>query len=39
LKEVLPIKLDYYTEYVKQQSFFGDLKIILATMAAVLRRP
>ena len=38
VNEVLPIKLDYYREYVLQRSFFGDLRIIFATMAAVLHR-
>lgn len=38
VSEVLPIKLRYYTAYVEQRSFFGDLKIIFATMFAVLHR-
>lgn len=36
VNEVLPIKLGYYMVYVQQRSFLGDLRIILATMAAVL---
>ena len=36
VREVLPIKLDYYTAYVRRQSFLEDLKIILATVVAVL---
>lgn len=36
--EVLPIKLRYYTAYVQQRSFFGDLKIIFATLVALVRR-
>jgi lipopolysaccharide/colanic/teichoic acid biosynthesis glycosyltransferase len=36
--EVLPIKLGYYVAYVQQRSFVGDLKIVFATMVAVLHR-
>lgn len=35
--EILPIKLRYYVEYVENRSFFGDIKIICATLYAVLR--
>ena len=38
VNEVLPIKLRYYTAYVQQRSFLEDLKIIFATILAVLSR-
>lgn len=38
VNEVLPIKLGFYIAYVQQRSFVGDLKIIFATMVAVLHR-
>lgn len=37
VNEVLPIKLLYYQEYVKNRSFVGDLLIILATLCAIVR--
>lgn len=37
INEVLPIKIDFYTEYVRRRSFFGDLQIIFATLAALIR--
>jgi len=37
INEVLPIKIGFYTEYVRTRSFFGDLKIIFATLAALIR--
>jgi lipopolysaccharide/colanic/teichoic acid biosynthesis glycosyltransferase len=36
VEEVLPIKQRYYVEYVRNQSFFGDLRIIFVTIFAVL---
>lgn len=36
---VLPAKLDYYARYVRERSFGMDLRIILHTLAAILRRP
>jgi len=38
VNEVLPVKLRYYQEYVRQHSFLGDLRIIAATVGAVLGR-
>lgn len=35
VNEVLPIKLQYYVDYVYNRSFFGDIKIICATLIAV----
>jgi lipopolysaccharide/colanic/teichoic acid biosynthesis glycosyltransferase len=35
--EVLPKKLGMYEEYVKNRSFFGDLKIIGQTLLAILK--
>jgi lipopolysaccharide/colanic/teichoic acid biosynthesis glycosyltransferase len=37
INDVLPIKIGFYTEYVSRRSFFGDLKIIFATLAALIR--
>lgn len=34
--EILPRKLSLYEEYVKNRSFWGDLRIIFQTVAAVL---
>jgi lipopolysaccharide/colanic/teichoic acid biosynthesis glycosyltransferase len=36
VEEVLPVKLDYYVSYVKERSFIMDIKIILATLAAIV---
>lgn len=38
VEEVLPIKLRYYVEYVKQRSFVGDIRIILDTFKAILTK-
>ena len=35
--EVLPIKIRYYIEYVKNRSFGGDIRIIFATLFAIIR--
>lgn len=37
VNEVLPIKLRYYVDYVKQRSFRSDVGIILATIRALVR--
>ena len=37
IEEVLPIKLKYYVEYVKNRTFFGDIYIILRTFFALVR--
>lgn len=34
---VLPHKLDLYEEYVRTQSFFGDIGVLFATLRAVFR--
>jgi lipopolysaccharide/colanic/teichoic acid biosynthesis glycosyltransferase len=36
--EILPPKLDLYIEYVNNRSFWGDMKIILLTIKAVIFR-
>ena len=38
IDQVLPIKLGFYQEYVKTHSVMGDLGIIFATLAAILKR-
>lgn len=37
VEEVLPVKLRYYVNYVESRSFAGDLRIICATLAAIVR--
>lgn len=37
VNEVLPVKLRYYSEYVQGRSFWGDIRIILATLVALVR--
>lgn len=37
VNEVLPIKIRYYIEYVQNRSFWGDLRIIFATLGALVR--
>lgn len=37
VEEVLPVKLRYYADYVANRSFFGDIRIILATLVAIVR--
>jgi lipopolysaccharide/colanic/teichoic acid biosynthesis glycosyltransferase len=37
IEKILPIKIQYYVDYVGRQSFFGDIKIIAATILAVLK--
>jgi lipopolysaccharide/colanic/teichoic acid biosynthesis glycosyltransferase len=36
--EVLPVKLEYFCDYVRTQSFLGDLAIIYDTVRAVIMR-
>jgi lipopolysaccharide/colanic/teichoic acid biosynthesis glycosyltransferase len=37
LEAVLPVKLDYYVRYVHERSFWGDVRILAHTFAAILR--
>jgi lipopolysaccharide/colanic/teichoic acid biosynthesis glycosyltransferase len=37
IEQVIPIKLYYYTDYVKTRSFLGDLALIFKTFLAVIR--
>lgn len=37
VEAVLPVKLDYYVRYVKERSFWGDLRILAHTLAAIVR--
>jgi len=37
LDTVLPVKLAYYQRYVRERSFWGDLRIIFLTLAAIVR--
>jgi lipopolysaccharide/colanic/teichoic acid biosynthesis glycosyltransferase len=37
VEQVLPIKLRYYVDYVRNRSFLGDIKIIFFTLAAIIR--
>lgn len=38
VNEVLPIKLGYYAEYVRNRSLLGDIGIIISTIQAIARR-
>jgi lipopolysaccharide/colanic/teichoic acid biosynthesis glycosyltransferase len=37
VETILPVKLAYYQRYVRERSFAGDLRIILLTLAAIVR--
>ena len=37
ISEILPVKLNYYVEYVNNQSLIGDIFLILRTFKAILR--
>jgi len=37
IKEVLPIKLRYYVEYVNSRTLLGDIELIFLTLKAILR--
>ncbi len=37
VEAVLPVKLDYYVRYVKERSFWGDVRILAHTLAAIVR--
>lgn len=37
VNEVLPVKLQYYVEYVETRSFLGDIYLILKTLTALVR--
>lgn len=37
VEEILPVKLGYYVRYVRERSFMMDVRIIFATLAAVVR--
>ena len=36
LETILPAKLDYYVRYVRERSFWTDLRIIVGTLSAIL---
>lgn len=36
-EEVLPVKIEYYLDYVKNRTFFGDICIIFSTLHAITR--
>jgi lipopolysaccharide/colanic/teichoic acid biosynthesis glycosyltransferase len=37
LDAILPVKLDYYVRYVRERSFWTDLRIIVSTLSAIVR--
>jgi lipopolysaccharide/colanic/teichoic acid biosynthesis glycosyltransferase len=37
VETILPVKLEYYERYVREQSFWLDLRIIFRTLAAILK--
>lgn len=37
VEEVLPVKLEYYANYVRERSLWGDIVIVFATLRALIR--
>ena len=37
VETILPVKLEYYQRYVRERSFWLDLRILFRTLAAILR--
>jgi lipopolysaccharide/colanic/teichoic acid biosynthesis glycosyltransferase len=37
VETILPVKLEYYQRYVRERSFWLDLRIIFRTLAAILK--
>ncbi len=37
IAEVLPIKIQYYVDYVRTRTFWGDVRIIMDTVFAIIR--
>jgi lipopolysaccharide/colanic/teichoic acid biosynthesis glycosyltransferase len=37
VETILPVKLEYYQRYVRERSFWLDLRILFQTLAAILR--
>jgi lipopolysaccharide/colanic/teichoic acid biosynthesis glycosyltransferase len=37
IKKILPIKIQYYVDYVNSRTFFGDFLIIIRTINALVR--
>lgn len=37
VEEILPRKLDHYVRYVNERSFLLDIKVLLATLTAIIR--
>ena len=37
IETILPVKLEYYQRYVRDRSFWLDLRILVRTLAAILR--
>jgi lipopolysaccharide/colanic/teichoic acid biosynthesis glycosyltransferase len=37
IQTILPVKLEYYQRYVRERSFWLDLRIIFRTLAAIVR--
>jgi lipopolysaccharide/colanic/teichoic acid biosynthesis glycosyltransferase len=38
IEEILPIKIALYRKYLREKSFFTDLKLIFLTLASIVRR-
>ncbi len=38
IEEVLPVKLKYYTQYVRERSIWIDFLLIIRTFVAILRK-
>jgi lipopolysaccharide/colanic/teichoic acid biosynthesis glycosyltransferase len=37
IETILPVKLEYYQRYVRDRSFWLDLRILVRTLGAILR--
>ena len=37
VEAILPVKLDYYVRYVRERTFWGDVRILAHTLAAIVR--
>ena len=38
IDEILPVKIEYYKKYLREQSLSTDLKLIFLTLAGIIRR-
>lgn len=38
IDDILPVKIEYYKKYLREQSLFTDIKLIFLTLAGLIRR-